>query len=75
MSEELRNEIVRRWRDGASQRSICEALGVSRGRVARVLAKHRAARSGQAAACAKRPSLLDPFATLIDELLARYPRT
>jgi transposase len=41
--------------------------------VARVLAKHRAARSGQAAACVKRPSLLDPYATLIDELLARYP--
>ena len=73
MSEELKNEIVRRWRNGTPQRAISEALGVSRGRVARVLAKHRAARSGQAAAAAKRPSLLDPYATLIEELLARYP--
>lgn len=73
MSEELKNEIVRRWRNGTSQRAISEALGVSRGRVARVLAKHRAARSGQAAASAKRPSLLDPYAPLIEELLARYP--
>lgn len=73
MSEELNNEIVRRWREGTSQRVISETLGVSRGRVARVLAKHRAARSGQAAASAKRPGLLDPYATVIEELLARYP--
>jgi transposase len=73
MSEEILNEIVRRWRDGASQRVIAGTLGVSRGRVARALAKHRAARSGQAEAAAKPPGLLDPYATTIEELLARYP--
>jgi len=73
MSEELKNEIVRRWRNGTSQRVISETLGVSRGRVARVLAEHHKARSGQAAASAKRSSLLDAYATAIEELLARYP--
>ena len=73
MTEVLRNEIVRRWQQGASQRVISQTLGVSRGLVERVLAKHRGARHGQTEARPKRPSLLDPYAPVIEELLARYP--
>jgi len=73
MSEELRNEIVRRWREGASQRVIARTLGISRGRVRRVFARHQAARSGRSEASPKRPGLLDGHATAIEDLLARYP--
>ena len=47
MNEDLRNEIVRRWREGASQRVIARTLGVSRGTVKRVLSGHEQARRGQ----------------------------
>lgn len=73
MTADLRNEIVRRWREGASQRTIAQLLGLSRGTVWRVLAKHRAERSGEQPVTPRRPSLLDSYEPLIRELLVRYP--
>ena len=58
MNADLRNEIVRRWREGASQRTIARLLGLSRGAVWRVLAKHQAERGGEHPPTARRPSLL-----------------
>ena len=73
MNADLRNEIVRRWREGASQRTIARMLRVSRGTVRRVLRKHELARSGQPSAQVRRPSLLDAYDTVIQELVGRYP--
>jgi transposase len=74
MNEATRNEVVRRWRAGASLRSIARALGLARNTVRRVLDGVEAARAGTAAQpAARRPSLLDPFESAIVELLGRYP--
>ena len=73
MNEDLRNEIVRRWREGASQRTIACSLGLSRGTVHRVLSRHESERSGQSSVPLRRPSLLDAYETVIRELIGRYP--
>ena len=73
MNPDLRNEIVRRRQEGASQRAIARGLQVSRATVKRVLSKHEAARSGESPAKARRPSLLDAYETVIQELVGRYP--
>jgi transposase len=74
MNEATRNEVVRRWRAGASMRAIARALDLSRNTVRRVLAAVGAARDGAAAAASgARPSLLDPYQAVIGELLGRYP--
>lgn len=79
MTEELRNEIVRRRQAGASLRQIARALGVSRRTVQRVWTRLEAERSGQTPAsslpkpAARRPSLLDEHEAFVRQLLARYP--
>lgn len=73
MKEELRNEIVRRWGEGTSQRAISRLLGLSRATVKRVLSHHESERSGQEPTSSRRPSLLDSYETVIGELIARYP--
>lgn len=79
MTEELRNEIVRRWQEGTSQRQIARDLGVSRRSVGRVLAGVQAQRRGAASAsrqpkpAARRPSMLDEHEGFIRQLLERYP--
>ncbi len=76
MNEALRHEIVQRRQAGASQRSIAEDLGISRGAVSRALARVQAQRDRVAAPLARpraRPSLVDPFEPILKELLARYP--
>lgn len=74
MNEATRNEVVRRWRAGASMRSIARALHLSRNTVRRVLATIQAARAGATpSSVAARKSLLDPYETTIVELLGRYP--
>jgi transposase len=73
MNEATRNEITRRWRGGASIRQIARDLHLARNTVSRVLAEVAARRAGAPAAAPRRPSLLDPFDTLIQELLGRYP--
>jgi transposase len=74
MNEATRNEIVRRWRAGASMRSIARTLRLSRNTVRRALDDVEAARAGKTSAAAgARPSLLDPYEATIVELLGRYP--
>jgi len=74
MKESTRNEIIRLHYGGASQRRIAKLLGVARKSVARVLVgheKHRAESAG--AERPRRPSVLDPFADHMAQLLERYP--
>jgi len=73
MNESTRQEIVRRWHGGASLRQIAHDLGLARNTVHRALADVQARRAGAPAPAARRPSLLDPFVGLIEELLGRYP--
>lgn len=74
MNEATRNEVVRRHQAGASIRAIARDLHLARNTVRGVLAAQRAARAGQAAATPlRRPSLLDAYASAIEELLGRYP--
>jgi transposase len=76
MTEELRHEIVQRHQAGTSIRSIAQELGVSRGAVARALARVQAQRDGRAAPLPgprQRSSIVDPFEPILKELLAKYP--
>jgi transposase len=73
MNEATRNEIVRQRHAGASIRGIARSLRLSRRTVARVLARVSAERAGQVPERPRRPSLLDPFVGVIEELLQRYP--
>jgi transposase len=76
MDEALRHEIVQRHQAGARQRQIAEELGISRGAVARALARWRGARAGQRAPASRarpRGSIVDPYEPLLKELLAKYP--
>jgi transposase len=76
MTEELRHEIVQRRRSGMSMRAIAEELGISRGAVARALARVQAQRDGRAAPAPRpcpRQSIIDPFEPILKELLAQYP--
>jgi transposase len=76
MDEAMRHEIVQRHQGGASLRSIAKELGISRGAVARALARVQAQRDGCAAPLTRprtRGSIVDPFEPLLQELLGKYP--
>ena len=65
MNEELRNEILGRWHQGRPIRGIARDLGISRGAVGRVIARHQQQRATGAtdlpAPRAARGSLVDPY--------------
>jgi transposase len=78
MTEEMRHEIVQRHQSGMSMRAIAEELGISRGAVARALARVQAQRDGRTAPWPgprprPRKSIIDPFEPILKELLAKYP--
>jgi transposase len=76
MTEETRHEIAQRRQSGMSMRAIAEELGISRGAVARALARVQARRDGRTAPSPRprpRKSIIDPFEPILKELLAKYP--
>lgn len=82
MDEALRHEIVQRHQAGVRQRRIAAELGISRGAVARALARWHAARADPSARASQsapspkaraRGSILDPYEPILKELLAKYP--
>src|SRR5258707_3062974 len=75
MTEQKRNEIITRWRGGASIRRIASDLGLARNTVSGVLAEVQAQRAGSAAAAPsrRRSRQLDRYEPALQELLGRYP--
>jgi transposase len=73
MTELTRNEIIRRFLAGSSIRQIARELQLARNTVSRVLARREQRRAGAGLAARRRPSRLDPYEPVIQELLGRYP--
>jgi transposase len=73
MTELTRKAIIRRWHAGSSIRRIAHELGLARNTVSRVLHRIEDQRAGATADPLRRPSRLDPYQPVIEELLGRYP--
>jgi transposase len=79
MKQEVRHEIVRRWREGQSLRGIARDLNAARKTVRRVILSHRQQREEghvqpELTLRKKRRSQLDEFEDALRELLTRYPK-
>jgi transposase len=75
---DLELEVIARWREGRSQRSIARELNLCRKRVRRIIERHQLDRREgslppQLRPKPRRASQLDAFQEKIDSLLARYP--
>jgi len=73
MTEQKRNEIISRWRAGESIRRIARSLGLARNTVSQVLSLVQDQRAGTGFPARRRPSQLDAYQVVIEELLGRYP--
>jgi transposase len=78
MNDEVRLDLVRRWREGQSLRGIAEDLQLARKTVKRVLQAHQRQReegivTPELTCRKKRRSQLDEHEATIHELLHRYP--
>jgi transposase len=78
MTEETRNDIVRRYRGGASIRRIAEDLDLARQTVRNAIHRWQAERTGPEASTTlpvpqRRSSVLDAHDDTIRQLLKRYP--
>jgi transposase len=79
MNEQTRNEVIRRWLVGQSQRSIARQLHISRPTVHAIVKQYQRARQEGAPAAelpqkqGLRKSLLADQTQRIAQLLARYP--
>jgi transposase len=75
MTEQKRNEIVSRFRAGASIRQIARDLGLARNTVSCALAQVQAQWAGADVATSSpmKPRSLDRYEPVIRELLGRYP--
>jgi transposase len=73
MTEQQRNTIQSRWRQGASLRRIARELHLSRPTVRRVVTGVEAQRAGLSAPRPRRSQVLDAYDSVMHELLARYP--
>lgn len=86
MNREQENDVIHRWHNRQSLRSIARELNLSRYHVARIVKSQSKNRDVQAAiekgsppaglgaAPKRRSSKLDPYAEQITQLLNRYPR-
>jgi transposase len=75
----IQNEIIHRWENGQSIRSIADSLGINRKRVTRIVHEHKSARNSGTPhpnlplPRQRRASKLDPFQEILQQLLERYP--
>ena len=86
MNSEERNEVIHRWQNQQSMRSIALELNLSRYQVERIIKLHAKQRDAQATSEDNTPpaslgptpelrsSKLDPYTDQIKQLLERYPR-
>ena len=78
MNAETENEVVRRWRQGASQRRIARELKISQESVQRILGRHERHRDAgglePSPSCTSRGSILDAYVARIEALVASWPR-
>jgi transposase len=86
MNRETENDVIHRWQNRQSVRSIAAELNLSRYRVKRIIQSHVRSRDAASASQTNSPpaslgrppqqraSKLDPYADEIAQLLERYPR-
>jgi transposase len=77
MNDELRNEVLARWRGGQSARRIARELHISRTTVAKVIAEHQQQRvqgaTGLPPPRKRRGSQVDEYEATLRNYLSRYP--
>ena len=77
MNDELRNEVLARWRGGQSGRQIARELHISRTTVAKVIAEHQEQRvqgaTGLPPPRKVRGSQVDEYEAVLRNYLSRYP--
>src|SRR5258707_15895340 len=73
MTEPQRNLIISRWRAGASLRQLAREFHLARSKVRGVIRGVETQRAVDKPVSPRRPRCLDANATIVLELLGRYP--